>query len=95
MRLLLEKDPTGINPTDWCNETAPLYVINGGYIDSVALLLQQRGIDVNIRGRNNETPIVRALHCERRVDEIIELLLNHPDTGLSSSGYQNRLEICG
>ncbi|KAL4928775.1 ankyrin repeat domain-containing protein [Aspergillus undulatus] len=83
MQQILDKDPTGINIRADENKTALHYAINGDHEESVALLLTVPGIDVNCRDDwHNETPMLRALDLEHRVEEIIESLLNHPDMDL-------------
>ncbi|KAL2813998.1 ankyrin repeat-containing domain protein [Aspergillus granulosus] len=93
MRLLLAKDPEGVNITDKKGETALWHAIFASHIDGVALLLQQPLTDVNHRMLVHDymwededievTPLIWALGHGLGAYKLISLFLAHPAIDLA------------
>jgi ankyrin repeat protein len=93
MRLLLAKDPEGVNITDMKGATALWHAIFASHIDGVALLLQQPLTDVNHRKLVHHymwedkdievTPLIWALGSGLGAYELISPFLAHPAIDLA------------
>ncbi|KAL4820369.1 ankyrin repeat-containing domain protein [Aspergillus spinulosporus] len=90
MKLLLEKDPGGLNKIDKYWATALWYAVYGRHAPAVALLLEQPSIDVNhpvTVGEGEDvhqiTPLLHALWNGRGEYDIVSLLIKHPETDLT------------
>ncbi|KAL2814002.1 ankyrin repeat-containing domain protein [Aspergillus granulosus] len=78
LRILLEKDPAGLNISDDNGSTALFYALDSDFDDGVDLLLAQPSIDVNCtRGsRYPETPLLRAI--DMGSCDVAKALIRHP-----------------
>ncbi|KAL6230235.1 hypothetical protein BDW75DRAFT_248859 [Aspergillus navahoensis] len=90
MRLLLTKDPDGLNMVDKCGSTPLWYAVRANNAPAIALLLEQPSIDVNhqlTKGEGRDayqiTPLLHALWGGRGKYDVVSLLIKHPETDLT------------
>jgi hypothetical protein len=73
---LLCHDALDINATDDEGDTALVYAVRGGFLETVKTLLQHPDIKLNIRNRYGNTILISVINCS--TVSILQALVTHP-----------------